>query len=74
MTVELRVWTIYFNAADHPGLFVTRGWTVSGAGPGPDQTCLVFESLTAARSAVPADKFCVGRQEGDDPCIVETWV
>lgn len=67
------MWNIYFNALDHPGLYVVRGFTVGAGTLRPDGFCLVFESLELAREAVPAGLACLSASVDDEPQIVETW-
>lgn len=78
--VELATYTIYERPKDFPRSFVVRRWTMrSGvADPTPDlEPLIIAPTLDTARAAlelrVPG-LFCLTREEGDDPVIVETWI
>ena len=70
--------TIYQNPADYPGRFVARAWRTVGrrvfhyARP-----LAVVATLDEARAAVEMRHpglFNGGREECDDPVILETWL
>ncbi len=72
----MTLWTIYDHPRDHPEHFVVRGWDIAMGTSGPvavpraRQT--LFTTLDAARAAM-GGRACLGRSDGDDACIVETW-
>jgi hypothetical protein len=71
----LEMWVIYSNPRDYPGKFVTRRRVVTAASDVADaKPRAVEETLEDARAAVPWGCVCIGRQEGDDPVIVEVWL
>jgi len=75
----LPTWTIYFNATDYPGKFVVRRFVILGGGRGlhkDAEPCFVGDSLEAARDSLPHERglYCMPRQAGDEPQIVETWI
>jgi hypothetical protein len=72
----ISTWTIYENPLDHPGKFVVRRWDVleGRTDPVPADEAVVVKTLGMARMAVPAGSVCLGRQPGDDPAILETWI
>lgn len=76
MTLDdaLEIWTIYDKPSDWPAGYVTRCfrvWPGGGTEPGEAFFCLTLED---ARGCVPPNLCCLGRQENDDPVIVETWI
>lgn len=73
-TETLKIWTIYENPKDYPGLFVVRCWLVQGAAVGASNVCHSAKTLDEARSYVPPYLHRLNRMPGDDPCIVETWI
>ncbi len=69
------LWTVYDHPSDFPDSFVTRrSEFVKGV---PITTCEIFhdESFEAIEEFL-AEKglFAMMRQEGDDPCIIATWM
>ncbi len=71
---RLEMWVVYENPLDYPGKFVCRRWVVTPEGNTPDGHCWVTSTLEDARSKVPPDCFRIPHQDGEDPCIVETWL
>jgi hypothetical protein len=70
------MWTVYYRPADHPGSeYVTRSYTTTAHGevPGYIRYC---PDLDTARGWIEHEggSANLGRQPGDDPVIVETWV
>lgn len=87
---KLLGWTIYGpNTSDFPGFYVARSWIVGKGVIGwpywPDEIeidghvvhavvgCLC-RTLAEARECVGQEFTCIGRELGDDPCIVESWL
>lgn len=70
----LDLWVIYENPSDYPGRFVLRKTTVEKGKMFICQNCTTYDTLEAARAAVPGNLANIGRMEQDDPCIVEVWV
>lgn len=66
------IWTIYNNPRDFPGKIVVRCWY--GEVPHPDMC--VAANIEAARDYCQrkGGEVCLGRQPGDDPVIVESWI
>ncbi len=61
-------WTIYDHPADHPSHWVLRRWEDEK----PDDDCQLFNTLEAARAALPPGLVCLS---GDsNPVIHETWI
>jgi len=72
---ELVMLVITFNTKDYPNEYVVRIHLVSEAGPVATEYCSVFKPLEQARACIPQRHFaCIGRSQGDDPVIVETWL
>lgn len=56
---------------DYPDKYVTRLFDLGKGTP----YCVLSNTLQQARKAIPQPRFMnIGRQEEDDPVIVETWV
>ena len=74
--VVLDMFTIYENPSDFPGKFVVRKHAVGHGGvqlvAGSPEA--VVDTLEEARAVIPGGRVSVGREAGDDPVIVETWV
>jgi hypothetical protein len=78
----LVVWTIYYNPSDYPGKYVVRAHDVrrvtqDGGTTGvsvPRRVAFICDSLAGARSKVPYGLICLGREDGDEPQIVESWI
>jgi hypothetical protein len=71
----VRVYTIYDHPRDYPQGFVVREWAIiDGATDPVPRTAWYADSLASARLLVPDGHANIGREPGDDPYIVETWV
>lgn len=78
------VWVVYSHPSDHPDhIVVRRQWAWSIQWPnGRRVPALHFDahpyllpSLGVARGFLRTQGLtCIGRQPGDDPVIVETWI
>lgn len=72
--VVLTIWTITTNTKDYGDRFVARAHYV---GPGTVYAaadCYVADTLAGVRAMLPPGIVCVGRELGDDPVIVESWL
>lgn len=73
----LSTWTIYEHPSDYPDSYVLRETRIeAGTDPvlGP---AYVFVTLDDARDGVQRlapGAYCMTRDPGDDPVIVETWL
>jgi hypothetical protein len=67
------LYTIYDKPEDYPRHFVVRSWNAdkTGVEAGP---CQLADTLEGARALVPVGMVNLGRVEGDDAKIVETWI
>lgn len=72
--LDMPLITIYEKPLDFPLQYAARIW--SGKGPRPTDTVIVKDTLDALREDIRAAGFqtCFKRADGDDPCIVETWM
>lgn len=70
----LTQFTIYERPLDYPAGFVVREWHITRGQlePQPGRAWRAT-SIDDARMLVPAGMFCFGREQSDDPSIVETW-
>lgn len=72
--LQLMMWTVTYGTADYGDQYIARPEII---GPGWAtflQVYLVGESLAEVRSKLPYGLSCIGRQDGDDPVIVEVWL
>lgn len=67
---------IYRNPKDYPGAFVVRLWRSVHTDPMPQASayCMLATSLEQSRALLPRGLSCFGRVEGDDACLMETWL
>lgn len=72
---RLAMYTVYKRPSDYPHSFVVRRWMVGDEGLQPDPLpYAVGPTLADVREVLPPGLYCMGREEGDEPQIVETWV
>lgn len=69
----LPMWVIYERPADYPQGFIAR-MHVIGEACGPTITAIKGEKLQDVRAKLPAGVVCIGREDGDEPQIVEVWI
>jgi hypothetical protein len=70
----LPMWTVYESPADRPGLFVARMWLIGPLAMLATDKVVVGDTLAEVRSKLPPMLARVPRSDGDDACIVETWI
>jgi hypothetical protein len=74
----LRMWTLYENPRDFPGMFVLREWAVTGnpdGEPRPLPGVFVAPRLEPLRAEMERrGLFRMPRNPDDEPQIVETWI
>lgn len=67
------VWTIYGpGTTDHPGRYVARPFLSRTRQV--SQHAILADTLEETRATLPPGLFCLGRQPGDDPNILECWI
>ncbi|HEX7853800.1 MAG TPA: hypothetical protein VF503_08910 [Sphingobium sp.] len=71
---QLSIWTITANTSDFPDRFVARRHVIDRDGHSATDDIRVAASLDEIRGMLPADLVCLGREPGDDPVIVESWI
>lgn len=71
---ELLMWTVYWNHLDFPGQYVARQWIVGDGEPRMTKHFLINDTLDGVRSMIPPGFVMLGRDESDDPSVVETWI
>lgn len=76
MTAEtLSIWTITRNLSDHPGKHVARRHVVyPGSAAGATADHFIADTLDQARACLPPGLINLGRNQADDPVIVESWI
>jgi hypothetical protein len=72
---DLAMWTVYDHPSDYPDYYIARKWLVGSKRAEPEATdeILLDADLDALRKRIPPWLYCMGRQEGDDPKIIEVW-
>jgi hypothetical protein len=71
----LNVWTVYYNPADFPDKYVARRFECKGPdGPFATEDMRLADSLAEIRNLIPPGLYRMEPWQGDDPCIVETWI
>lgn len=71
----MRLWVIYYNPSDYPKKYVVRSFTVDPGVVAADlQPRAVCDSIQEARTKVPPNLCCIGRDADDEPQIVEVWL
>jgi len=74
-TVFLELWVIYERPADYPhGYVVRRQRPEPGGRVWVDPIGFAYDTLEAARQAIPQGMINIGRTEGDPPAIREVWI
>jgi hypothetical protein len=77
MSEPLRMWTVYDRPSDFPNSCVARLWQINRGDPEPQATgeIIVGHTVEAVRQQLArCGLTCLARSEGDDPCVVETWL
>lgn len=71
----LSMWVVYDHPKDYPDWFVARKWNVGAEGEAPTDEVMRHNELDGLRETLDFMGYtCLQREEGDDPCIVETWL
>jgi hypothetical protein len=72
---DLEMWTIYDHPADYPDHYVARKWLIGSKRIEPEATdeVLLEIDLDVLRKRIPPWLYCMPRQSGDDPKIIEVW-
>jgi hypothetical protein len=73
----IRLWTVYDRPYDFPNSYVARLFEVRFPGGELRKTAsiMVCPDLEQLRGhLLEMGLYCMKRQQGDDPCIVETWI
>ena len=61
---------VYDHPEDYPDKFVARVYDMDK----PTNLIVLGDTLDEVREAIPQSMAKIDRQQGDDPCIVETWI
>lgn len=70
----LSMWTVYDHPTDFPDSFVARRFEIRGD-VCPTNEFFLAKTLPEVREAMrKRGLFCLPRDGGDDPKIVETWL
>lgn len=71
----LRLYVLYRNPSDYPGMYVVRQqWAVGDKIIAAHEPWVVTSNLVVARAAIPPGLVRMYRHPTDDPVIVEIWV
>lgn len=71
--MQLEQFVIYERPRDYPDKFVVRRFRIVPGKIIPDDNVAVFNTLDEAREFIPYHLINIGRQEKDEPQIVEVW-
>lgn len=75
MTATIPIYVIYDHPKDYPNHWAVRMQTPVGGGKILfDRNVFLFETLEAARAALPPGLTHIPREEADDPKIFESWL
>jgi hypothetical protein len=75
MSHVLSMWTIYDHPSDYPKSFVARRWDVGAGGVARTERILISDTVEWIRDQMQEMGLTrLVRSEGDDPCIMETWI
>jgi hypothetical protein len=73
--VAMALWTIYERPTDYPSGYVLRAnFAMKNGHSQPDIYAWYATSADALREILPPGKICIGRNDRDDPVILEVWV
>jgi hypothetical protein len=72
-------YTIYKEPRDAPGYYVVRGWDIESGDVvlHEDAIAVPLSDIALAvirESLLEGGLVCLGREDGDDPQILESWV
>lgn len=68
------MWVIYERPADYPQGYVLRPQLASRYGVSVAPERQVASTVEEVRALLPPGLVCLGRQEQDDPSILEVWI
>lgn len=71
---QMLIWTIYDHPKDFADFFVARPLIIRPKTSGPIPMHLMARDLKTLRALLPHGLTRLGRQEADDPVILEVWV
>lgn len=75
MTEYLNTWVVYDHPRDFPDGYMARRWEIGGGQNRPTNETIASTDLGSVRSRLKEKGLMkIDRQEGDDPCILETWL
>lgn len=71
----LSMWTVYDHPTDYPEGFIARRWAIGKGTMTATAEVMLSADLDGIRDAMTGLGLTpLPRQDGDDPCIVETWL
>lgn len=70
----LEMWVVYNRPRDYPDRIVVRRWVVGPGMMAPTPDVTLYDSVEAARAAMPPDRVRLSRFFEDDPRIAEVWL
>jgi hypothetical protein len=66
-------YVIFASPFDDRGEFFVQPYRIDQNGVTPEKTLAWGKTLAAVRKRLPAGLVNLGREEGDEPSVVETW-
>lgn len=73
-TQDLFIWTIYNRPLDYPDKIVAREFIIRPQGAVASGEMFVADTIAEARALLPPGLVSLGRQDADDPVIVESLI
>ncbi len=71
----MRLYVIYYNPSDFPGLYVVRRQFITATGDiFPDGMAFSGPTLESVREKIPEGLYNLGRNKNDDQTIIEIWI
>jgi hypothetical protein len=71
---DLPMWTVFERPDDYPDGFIARLFLVRHSVVRATTTVVFGDTLDDVRAQLPPDLYNLGRQAGDKPSVVETWI
>lgn len=75
MTDVLNMWVVYDHPKDFPFGYMARRWEIRAGQSEPTDETMASTMLGEIRARLEQKGLAkLARNEGDDPCILETWL
>lgn len=74
MSDGMHMWTVFERPDDYPDGFIARLFLVRRSIVRATDTTVTGPTLDAVRAQLPPGLYNLGREAGDKPSVVETWI